>query len=141
MRAAASGGVAATPFAVATGEATTLATTETHSEVGVVLEAPPDGFTPGVSVTDAELSARMQVPYASDLTPSDVTSRLASVTDEGAGFLGMPVWVFTYIGVCVPPGGPPDNPARDEPCESRNSTWTVIIDAKTGAFLEAFTDG
>ena len=100
---------------------------ERHAEAN--FDPPPAGA-PAISATSA-----LEIAWFEGRPDGSVAATQQAIL---AGWGGKQIWVVRYLGVCLHPGGPA---GLDRSKCMPNRTWNVMIDATSGSFIAAFTDG
>ncbi|CAN5288206.1 hypothetical protein BH20ACT24_BH20ACT24_07150 [soil metagenome] len=110
---------------------------EEHPEIGFSL-LPPDDVDP---VLDADGAAEIAWSEERPMGGAEASqARLGALVSDFHGVeAGSLVWIIEYPDVCVPLFG--GESGEHSVCDQMNSTWSVVIDAVTGNFVVAFSDG
>jgi hypothetical protein len=108
---------------------------EDHIEIGISL-SPPGDVSPTVDAYKAaEIAWSEERPMG---TPKSSEAFLGLISGGFGVKDNSLVWVVRYAGMCVPMFGGPSGP--HDICAPMNTTWTVIVDATTGEFVQAYSD-
>lgn len=86
-----------------------------------------------MTTSETRESARFAVYTSREI--QQVTDLEGPKESRQALYEGVPVWVVTFEGMCIPISGPPGTAPG-----CAGNEWNVVINADTGEYIQGFSD-